>query len=276
MRLRQRRLEPLRQRVGRLADTIFGRRWVKQQRVYLVEAGALRLKRIEMLDSARAAAKEEMLVRLAETGIAPKVVARHHRDLWLEFIDGERVDPAAATLPDDFAALLGALYGCGATVAAPRGAHGPEAVERDLVLLARAGVIAESTTSRATALLSSVVPSALWIGIDHTDLLLKNMLRRADGRLCLIDVESVVSGEAVGTGFAKACLRWIGDARERYVEALRRRSDIPGFLAYLPYLEIRFLAAWSKRSLLLGKEKLVDARLFEAWIERAQHRETTR
>jgi hypothetical protein len=268
VRVRQRRLEPFRQRAGRIFDTLLGRRWVKQQRVFLVEAGGLKLKRIEMLDSARASAKEDMLLQLAATGIAPKLVARHHRDLWLEFIDGERVDPADPRLPDDFAKLLSALYGSGATVTAPRGIYAPEAVERDLALLVKAGALPVETAEKVAALLPTVVPRTLWIGLDHTDLLARNMLRRSDGSLCLIDIESIVSGEAVGTGFAKACIRWIGPARERYVEAVRRRSEIPGFLAYLPYLEIRFLASWSKRSLLLGKEKLLEPRLIDAWIER--------
>jgi hypothetical protein len=268
VRVRQRRLEPFRQRAGRIFDTLLGRRWVKQQRVFLVEAGGLKLKRIEMLDSARAAAKEDMLVQLAATGIAPKLVARHHRDLWLEFIDGERVDPADPRLPDDFAKLLSALYGSGATVTAPRGIYAPDAVERDLALLVKAGALPVETAEKVGALLPTVVPSTLWIGLDHTDLLARNMLRRRDGSLCLIDIESIVSGEAVGTGFAKACIRWIDPARERYVDAVRRRSEIPGFLTYLPYLEIRFLASWSKRSLLLGKEKLLEPRLIDAWIER--------
>ena len=121
-----------------------------------------------------------------------------------------------------------------------------------------------------------MVPGSLWVGLDHTDLLVKNMLRRRDGGLCLIDVESVVAGEAIGTGFAKACLRWIGPARDRYIEAVARRGDIPPFLSYFPYLEIRFLAAWSKRSLLLGKEKLVEPRHFDDWIERTRRREPPR
>jgi len=274
VRVRQRRLEPLRQRAGRFFDTLLGRRWVKRQRVFLVEAGGLKLKRIEMLDSARAAAKEDMLLQLAATGIAPKLVARHHRDLWLEFVEGERVDPADPRLPDDFAKLLSALYGSGATVVAPRGIYAPDAVERDLALLVQAGALRAKTAERVGALLPAVVPNTLWIGLDHTDLLARNMLRRADGRLCLIDIESIVSGEAIGTGFAKACIRWIDPARERYVEAVRSRSEISGFLAYLPYLEIRFLASWSKRSLLLGKEKLVEPRLIEAWIDRTSTRDT--
>ncbi len=229
-----------------------------------------------MLDTARAAAKEEMLVQLAETGIAPKLIARHHRDLWLEFVDGDKVDSADPRLPDDFAGLLAALYGCGTMVGSPRGIYGPDAIERDLALLERAGAISAQSAGAVRALLPPLVPSTLWIGLDHTDLLVKNMLRRKDGSLCLIDVESIVSGEAIGTGFAKACVRWIGDARERYVEALARRTEIPSFLTYLPYLEIRFLAAWSKRSLLLGKEGLVHPRYFDAWVERVRRPGTPR
>ena len=123
-------------------------------------------------------------------------------------------------------------------------------------------------------LLDPLVPAGVWVGCDHTDLLVKNMLRRADGSLCLIDVESVVTNEAVGTGFAKACARWIGPRRDEFVAALRRIPDLPDFLSYFPYLEIRFLASWSKRSLLLGKPKLVQAALFDQWVARNE-RSTT-
>ena len=269
MRVRQRRLEPFRQRAGRFIDGLLGRRWVKQQRVYLVEAGGVSLKRIEMLDSARAAQKEDILNRLAGTGIVPKLVARHHRDLWLEYIEGTPVDVGDPRLPDDFAALLAALYNSAASVSPTQGSYAPEAVSLDVDLLSRAGCIARSTAERVTAMLADLAPSSLWTGLDHTDLLVKNMLRRADGRLCLIDIESIIP-EALGTGFAKACIRWIGPARERYAEALRRVGEMPPFLAYLPYLEIRFLASWSKRSLLLGKEKLVEPRHFDEWITRAR------
>ena len=245
---------------------------MKRQRVYRIDVGEVSLKRIEMLDSARAALKEEMLVQLAPADILPKPIARHHRDLWIEFIEGSPVDRDDPRLPDDFAALLAKLYGSGATVAPPRGIYGPEAVTRDLDLLARAGCLPSATAAGAISLLDQVRPTSLWIGLVHTDLLVKNMLRRVDGRLCLIDVESVVAGEAIGTGFAKACLRWIGPARDRYVEAVGKRPDIPAFLPYLPYLEVRFLAAWSKRSLLLGKEKLVEPRHFDDWIERTRRR----
>ena len=78
----------------------------------------------------------------------------------------------------------------------------------------------------------------------------------------------MVTNEAVGTGFAKACTRWIGPRRDEFLAALRRQPELPDFLSYFPYVEIRFLASWSKRSLLLDKPKLVQAALFDEWIAR--------
>jgi hypothetical protein len=270
--IREKRLEPLKQRLGRFADGLLGRRWVKRQRVYLVEVGDLRVKRIEMADSDRAESKEKALRQLAGHGILPGLVARHHSDLWVEYLDGPRVLPEDADLPQRLATLLGALYATAASVPAA-GRFGAEAVRADLDLLVRAGVVPARTADSIIGLLPLLTPQAVWVGCDHTDLLVKNMLRRADGSLCLIDVESVVIDEAVGTGFAKACTRWIGSRREEFFAALRRQPGLPDFMAYFPFLEIRFLASWSKRSLLLGKQKLVRVAPLDAWL--ARNRGTT-
>ena len=266
--IRERRLEPFAQRVGRWADSLLGRRWVKRQRVYLVEVGDLRVKRIEMADTARAEGKEIALRALAGRGITPALVARHHANLWVEYVEGARVHADDSDLPERFAALLAALYGTATITTATSATFGADAVRADLDVLARAGVLARHTAHSISTQLDPLVPTAVWVGCDHTDLLVKNMLRRTDGSLCLIDVESVVSNEAVGTGFAKACTRWIGPRRDEFVAALRAQPELPDFLAYFPFLEIRFLASWSKRSLLLGKPKLVRAAPFDEWIAR--------
>lgn len=266
--IRQRRLEPLIQRLGRWADTALRRRWVKRQRVYLVEIGSLRVKRIEMLDSARAESREIALRSLAGRGVSPALIVRHHADLWVEYVEGAKVGTQDADLPERLAALLGGLYQTATTTSPTAGAFGADAVRADLELLARSGALARHTADSAAALIDPLVPPAVWVGCDHTDLLVKNMLRRDDGSLCLIDVESLVTGEAVGTGFAKACARWIGPRRDGFIAALRAQPGIPDFLSYFPYLEIRFLASWSKRSLLLDKPKLVQPALFDEWIAR--------
>jgi hypothetical protein len=265
MELREKRLEPLRQRLGRLVDALGSRRWVKRQRVYLVRSGGLELKRIEMTDSSRAEKKEAALRVFAATGLLPRPVARHHADLWVEFLHGEPVRADAPDLAPRFAALLATLYGTGAERRETSTAHGPEEVARDLDILARAGVLGAGQARDLARRAEAEAPASLWVGFDHTDLLLKNILRRDDRSLCLIDIESVVSDEAVGTGFAKACHRWIGDRREEFLAAVKARPEIPDFVPYLPYLEIRFLAAWTKRSLLLGKSKLVDPDAFRRW-----------
>ena len=266
--IREKRLEPLAQRLGRFADTLLGRRWVKRQRVYLVEVGELRIKRIEMADSARAEAKEIALRQLAGRGIAPALVARHHADIWVEYVEGARVRADDVDLPERFATLLAALYGTATTAVPTTGHFGADAVRADLDLLVRAGVLARHTSDAVVALLDALVPPAVWVGCDHTDLLVKNMLRRENGSLCLFDIESIVTNEAVGTGFAKACTRWIGPRRDQFVAALLRQPGLPDFLAYFPFLEIRFLASWSKRSLLLRKPKLVRSAPFDEWIAR--------
>jgi hypothetical protein len=198
----------------------------------------------------------------------PGLVARHHADLWVEYVEGVRVRTDDADLPERFAALLASLYSGPATATPTIGVFGTEAIRSDLDVLTRAGLLPRDTVASISPLLDSLVPASVWVGFDHTDLLAKNMLRRPDGSLCLIDVESVVTDEAIGSGFAKACARWIGSRREEFIAAVRASPGMPDFLPYFPYLEIRFLSSWSKRSLLLGKPKLVQASLFDDWIAR--------
>jgi hypothetical protein len=268
MALREKRLEPLSQRLGRLFDSLVARRWVKRQRVFLAETGGLRLKRIEMADPSRARVKEALLGSLAGTGILPRPVARHHGNLWVEFLEGQPVGIDDPDLPARFAELLAALYGNGPKLIATPDHLSPAAIASDLDILTRAAVLTQAETSKIVARLGEHSPTALWIGVDHTDLLLKNMLRQADGRLSLIDVESVVDDEAIGTGFVKASHRWMGSRRDECLAAVTGNSSIPHFYDYLPYLELRFLAAWTKRSLLLGKDKLVRPDGFRQWLDR--------
>jgi hypothetical protein len=261
-------LEPWSQRLGRWLDDWSGRRWVKRQRVYRVEIGDLRLKRIEMTDTARAAMKETALRSLAHTGILPCVIARHHADLWVEFLEGAPVRRDDPDLPQRFAELLAELYGAAPVRRELGSGFSPDDVRTDLDVLARARLISPGDAHAIGARLDAIVPSSLWVGFDHTDLLLKNMLRGPDGRLRLIDVESVVADEAIGTGFSKAADRWMGERRGEFVAAARLRVEIPDFYSYLPYLEIRYLASWTKRSLLLGKSKLARPEPLQSWLAR--------
>ena len=107
-----------------------------------------------------------------------------------------------------------------------------------------------------------LAPASLWVGHDCTDTILKNFVRTPEGRIRAVDVESLGADQLLGSGAAKACLRWLGPERERFLARLRT-AGVPDFFAYLPFVELCFLAFWTKSSFLEGKSRFVDPSLFE-------------
>ena len=104
-------------------------------------------------------------------------------------------------------------------------------------------------------------PPALWRGIDYLDARPENFLRDGDGRLRIIDLESVAADEVQGTGAARAWLRWPGVSREALLREVARCGG-PDLSPAAAFLELRFATAWTLRSLLMRKPKLVDPALF--------------
>jgi hypothetical protein len=105
------------------------------------------------------------------------------------------------------------------------------------------------------------VPAGLTRGFDYLDARPGNFLRDRSGRLRILDLESLAADEIQGVGAARAWLRWPGLARERLLAAIARAGG-PDLSAAAPFLELRFAAGWTVRSLLLRKQKLVDPALF--------------
>ena len=64
---------------------------------------------------------------------------------------------------------------------------------------------------------------------------------------------------------AKASLRWLGPHRDRLLAGLRERSA-PDFQSYLPFIELSFLAFWTKSSFLEKKRRFVDPAHFERFL----------
>ena len=105
---RRRRLEPLSQRARRALLRLSGGE-AKDQRVYRVEIGALRLKQIVFARAAIAERLAEVLDRFRSAQIAPGLVASYGRELWLDFLEGEPVPTEPAPI-DELARIFATLY----------------------------------------------------------------------------------------------------------------------------------------------------------------------
>ena len=95
------------------------------------------------------------------------------------------------------------------------------------------------------------------------DPLPKNFILTDDDRLVAIDVEDLRPAQLIGGGIAKSALRALPVHREQLLDGLASRANLD-LRPAMPFIELHFLARWTKRAFLKGSEKLIDASLFES------------
>ena len=112
---------------------------------------------------------------------------------------------------------------------------------------------------------AKLAPKQVWVGYDCTDAILKNFVRDRAGRIRGVDVESLGADQLLGSGVAKAAVRWLGPLRSPFLAQLRER-EVPDFVPYFPFVEMSFLAFWQKSSFLEKKRRFVDSSLFDRFL----------
>lgn len=257
---RKRRLEPFVQRLRRI-ERLFRGGHVKQQRVYRVHIGERDLKQIVFSDAAQAERTAARLDALADTGLLPRRIARYANELWVDYLEGSALDPAGPAPVQELAALFAAFYVRAPVPIADDAIRLRAEALQQLQLLRDVGVVDAATLRGVEArCLTSPLP-ALWHGYDYLDARPENFLRDASGRLRILDVESVADGEVIGTGAARAWLRWPGVEREALLRGIAQAGG-PDLAPAAAFLELRFAAGWTLRSLLMRKRRLVEPALF--------------
>jgi len=134
-------------------------------------------------------------------------------------------------------------------------------VAEQLRLLRELGVLDAGTERALEARCLAGPAPALSRGYDYLDARPGNFLRDPSGRLRIIDLESVAADEPLGTGAARAWLRWPGLSRAALCAEIVRHGG-PELGPASAFLELRFAASWTLRSLLMRKPKLVEPALF--------------
>jgi hypothetical protein len=257
---RQRSLHPLSRRVR---DALrFGRRLPRSQRVYAVEVGGHRYKRVVLPDAHHAAAIAARLRRFGPDGIYPALILERERELWVEFIEGtalSRSDPEAAS---GVAHVLAALQRRDPRLVPLAQTSFLHDLQVDLRFLGEVGVLPDASLRGLRRRAEQLAPERVWVGYDCTDAIAKNFVRTPEDRVRAVDVESLGAEQLIGVGPAKACLRWLSGERERFLAALAG-AGAPDFQAYFEFVELAFLAFWTKSSLLEGKRRFVDPGAFE-------------
>jgi hypothetical protein len=233
--------------------------------VYQVSIGDARFKRIVFADSHHAAATAARLQTFARDRIYPSLVFERERELWVEYIEGRRVERVDDALIDGLAGLL-----CVLMKRAPRRVPLCDApwlanAEADLAFLARVGVLPASDAQRLAAIARERAPAEVWIGYDCTDAIVKNFIWAEAGGLRAVDVESLGSDVLLGTSAAKASVRWLGDRRDDFLVRLNELGA-PDFDRYFDFVELAFQAFWQKSSFLEKKRRFVDPGIFARFL----------
>jgi hypothetical protein len=240
----------------------------KSQRVRFVTINGQRFKRVLARDAYVASAIARSLELFAETDCFPSLVTQYENEVWVEYVEGTRPAPSAA-----FAAQLAEFY-------AVLYQRDPQLIpiedtpfvgrlQRDLRFLNQVGFIGSDRYGQLSSVAARLAPREAWVGFDYMDPVLKNfVIKPEQDGVCAIDVESVFDGNLIGSGIAKARVHWLTPPLLHIVrEHLAKQDTVPNFFDYFPFIELQFLAQWTKTKFLTAKRKYLDATRFDRFLQ---------
>jgi hypothetical protein len=235
----------------------------KSQSVYFVHLAGHRYKRVIFADTRLAEVVESNLESVGYEAGLPRLVLRHENEIWVEFITGRPVDVTQAEDVQAIAELFAALYRHDAVQLPIAGTRLPSRLRTDLQFLGDAGVLAPQRVGQLLTIAHGLEPEVIWSGYDYVDPVTKNFIVAPRG-LVAIDVESLQAGQPLGTGVAKCRVHWLGQGSEDFIARIIA-AGAPDFRPQFRYVELCFLAAWTKRKLIAGKRRHVDPERFSCF-----------
>lgn len=237
----------------------------KAQSAFFVTINNVRYKRVVFGDSSQAADVADALELHRHHVALPQLVFVHENEVWVRFVEGRKPDIADhadwCALNDFFASLYASGYR--QVELARTEIHNRLLI--DLRFLMDSAVIKKTQYEGLIRAANEIRPQHVWLGSDYVDPVLKNFVIGDDG-LVAIDIESIQSEVPLGTGLAKSALHWLGSDRDAFMERLITQPGVPDLRPQWPYVELSFLAAWTKRKLLTGKFSRVRSERFEAFL----------
>jgi hypothetical protein len=259
--------------LGRRIGVRLRRRWlgrfVPEKQVRLIEIGSARFKRLTLPDAWTAAQLARSLERFRSQQRFPALIAQSGSELLLEWVEGSPIaEPLDEAACDQLADFFAALYAQDRQAVETRAAGFGQALQLDLAFLGQVGVLDSSALPELERAAEALAPEQVYLGYDYLDPIARNFVITPAGRLLAVDVEELMPGQLLGSGVAKAVLRTPGARRERLLAGIRRSSGFD-LAPVMPFVELSFLAAWTKRALLKGRAKLVSPELFERFRKRS-------
>ena len=186
--------------------------------------------------------------------------------LSAEYVPGRALNPRDGADLSALAELFAAFYSRSRQVDLAE-TEFPYQLWADLRFLARVGVIDAGLHAALSELAQHRQPARGWVGFDYNDAVSKTfIIRDDDGRACAVDVESLQPDMLVGWGLVKAKVRWLGASTETFLEQVVDAGS-PDFREYFDYLELSFLARWTKFGFMERKWKYVQPELLVGLME---------
>jgi len=267
-RFRQTPLHSLGRRLGTALRRHLLGRFVPEKRVRLIQIGGARCKRLTLPDAWTATQMARSLERFRSHRVFPALIAQSANELLLEYVEGSPIgNPLDAAGCDQLAAFFAVLYAHDRHSVDTRSAGFAAALQRDLAFLGHVGVLAASALPELERAADALAPSQVYVGHDYLDPIPRNFVVTPAGQLVAVDIEDLLPNQLLGSGVAKAVLRTPGANRERLLAGIRRTAGLD-LAPVMPFVELAFLAAWTKRALLKGRARLVRPELFEPYRRR--------
>lgn len=244
-----------------------GLRLRKAKSLHFVTINGQRFKRLQLADSAIARDIERNLEVFQADDIFPRLATRYEHEIWVDFIEGERPRQVTEQVVRQVAAFYTTIYTKHPTLTDTTQTAFPARLAQDLRFLHKVGVLSDPLYAQLQRVVEQLAPPRVWTGFDYTDPVLKNfVLSHENGRLYAIDVEGIADNQLIGMGTVKASVRWLGELRPLFYSHMAELGA-PDFQSYLSFVELCFLANWTKRSFFEGKKKKIDPRRFERFCE---------
>lgn len=246
-----------------------GARLQKSQNARFVTFNDQRFKRLILRDSFLAAEIERNLMHFGPSELVPPFVIRYEHEIWVEYVEGEPLARGDETAARDIAVFYAAVNAKRAREVPLAETHFDGRLRLDLRFLDKVGVLEDAVYRGLCDAAAAIRPARVRVGFDYTDPVLKNFIRHAEsGAICAVDVESLEDGQLIGTGAAKAFLRWMEPYRDSFFDAYRAAggSDLQHGFAYV---ELCFLAWYMKLMFMERKWRHVRPEVFRRFLAKA-------
>ena len=250
-------------RIKYFISRLFGTRLQKDKGIHFVSVNGQQYKRLILCDSFLAVEIEQLLEGFSESGYFPPLVARYEHEIWLEYVDGRSVRSVDEAFVTKIAEFYATVYRKNAVLVETKDTPFPNRLYQDLRFLQQIGVITQDVYRDLQVAVQACIPEQVWVGHEYTDPVLKNfILRKDNGRICVVDVDGLAENQLLGLGVAKACVRWLGPYESLFFSTLAQHGS-PDIQKYFTFVQLYFLGKWMKRAFLEQDWKVIDSTLFE-------------